>query len=134
MFRHPTAIRFAHVDAAGILYFSRAFELCHEAYEAMLDAAGMPLRGLFETSPWLLPLVHAEADYVAPMRLGDRVTVEVAVDGVGESSVRIAFRLVGDDGVLRATVRHVHVAVDRATFAKRAVPVELVAAMRRATG
>lgn len=124
-FAHPVVIRFSQVDAAGILYFSRIFEICHEAYEAWMARDGLPLTPEITSSPWLFPLVHAEADYHAPCRLGDRIEVHVGVVRVGTSSVTLEFRLRGEDGAHRATVRHVHTTIDSATFTSRPLASEI---------
>lgn len=122
-FSHRTTVRFSQVDAAGILYFSRALELCHEAFEAFLADRGMPLSPQqFRGGGVLLPIVHAEVDFSAPMRLGDEVEVQVSVGKQGTSSITFSFRLLGHDGALRATAHHVHVATDPATFAAVPLP------------
>ena len=56
------------------------------------------------------------------MRLGDRVEVHVRVERVGGSSITLAFDVRSPSGTPLATVRHVHVAVDRATFQPRSLP------------
>ncbi len=65
------AVRFSEVDGAGIVFFSRVFEIAHAAYEAWLSEGGAPLAVVLAAADWVLPLVRAEADYHAPMRLGD---------------------------------------------------------------
>ncbi len=114
-------VRFSEVDAAGIVFFSRVFEWCHHAFEDATARVGLPIDGVSDR-PWLLPLVHAEADYVAPMRLGDAVHVAAEVERVGSSSVTWRFTIADDDGAVKATVRHVHACVDPDTFGSRPVP------------
>lgn len=121
-FVHGATVRFSQVDAAGIIYFSRMFEMCHDAYEGWMAAAGMPLGSELSAQGWLLPLVHADADYVAPCRLGDELSIHVAVERVGTSSITLRFRVAGADGGHRATVRHVHTTIDAASFATRPLP------------
>ena len=36
---HVHVVRFSEVDAAGVVFFSRFFELCHHAWEEVLAAA-----------------------------------------------------------------------------------------------
>ncbi|MBX2797395.1 MAG: acyl-CoA thioesterase [Myxococcales bacterium] len=115
-YRFDTTVRFSQVDGASILYFSRAHEICHEAFEAFLAHLGQPLHDRISTGEWMLPIVHAEVDFASPMRLGDRLTVEVAVQRYGTTSVTVRFRLFGEDGALRAVARHVHVAVRTGTM------------------
>lgn len=65
-------VRFQDVDAAGVVFFARYFDLVHDAYAAFLESRGHPLASMFATPAWILPLRHAEADYLRPLRLGDR--------------------------------------------------------------
>lgn len=131
-FSRPHIVRFHEVDGANILYFTRMLEICHCAFEDWLVAYGLPLREIFETRPWKLPVVHAEVDFVSPMRLGDALEVQVDVARVGTGSITWAFEVRGDDGGVRARVQHVHAAIDAATFAPRALPDEVRAAARAA--
>ncbi|MGM0578869.1 MAG: acyl-CoA thioesterase [Myxococcota bacterium] len=122
-FEHEVTVRFHEVDRAGIAFFGRVFEYCHEAFEELLVAADDRLLAVFDTGGWGMPLVHVEADYARPMRMGDRLRVSVGVDRLGERSVTFAFRVVGaEDGALRATVRHVHACVDLERFEGIPVP------------
>lgn len=130
-FVYPSTVRFAEVDGASIAYFSRIFEHCHAAYEEMLAASGLPLRGILEREDWVLPLVHAEADFRRPLRLGDRLSVELRLERLGGSSATFAYRLVGEAGDLRAEARLVHAFIDKATFTPREPPESFLAAMAR---
>lgn len=131
-FIHSTAVRFCHVDAAGIAYFSRAFELCHEAMEEVLTQGGLPLATILGSRDWAMPLVHAEADYKRPLRLGDHLNIEVRIERAGPSSLTWHYRVLGEGGDLRAEVRLVHSCIERPSFKPRARPAELDAALARA--
>lgn len=132
-FHHRRTVRFGDTDPAGIVFFARVFEYAHEAFEDCLAAGDLPLQVMLAQADWAMPLVHAEADYRAPMRLGEALEVEVAIAARSETSLTLAFTVRGAvDGKIRATVRHVHVAVDRASFAKRAVPAEVMVAFEGA--
>ena len=133
-YRHPETVRFHHVDAAKILYFSRVFELCHSAMEAMMNSTDRPFASFFADPQFLLPIVHAEADYKRPMMLGDNVVVEVEIGAVGGSSLTWHFRIVNDAGKVHATVKHVHACVHADTFKSRPIPTEFLGLMRSATG
>ena len=131
-FVHRLVVRFHEIDRAGIAYFTRAYEYCHAAFEEMLVAAlGVDLERFFSESEWMMPLVHSEADYLAPMRISDRLVVELRIERLGTSSVTFAYRVVGEDGVERARVRLVHACISRADFQKRALPESLVEGLRR---
>lgn len=110
------------MDRAGIVYFGRVFEYCHIAYEELMTAIFGGIEGVFSGTDWGMPLVHAEADYKAPMRLDDRLTVELRVERLGAGSVCFGYRVVGAAGSLRATAQLVHAFVDMQRFTKRDVP------------
>lgn len=121
-FRHEVTVRFHDVDRAGIAYFGRVFEYCHEAFEELLAAGGAALGSVFDVESWGGPLVHASADYERPMRLGERLGIEVEVERLGPRSVGFAFVVRGPEGDVRARVRHVHAFVDLETFTPIPVP------------
>ena len=126
---HETTVRFHHVDAAGILYFSRIFELCHEVLEEVLAAAGFPLRDVLRNREWVMPIVHASSDYRKPMRLGDAIGISVSVREVGKSSLTFLYRISGKDGAVHAEVTLVHVVLDAATFKSRPIPEDFMQAL-----
>lgn len=132
-FERTITVRFHEVDRAGIVYFARVFEYCHAVYEELLTDVVGDLERLFATGRWTMPLVHAEADYRSPMRLGDRVRVRVRIERLGGRSVTYAYTL--DDaatGTVRATAKLVHssVAIVDGAFQPAPVPAELVEALR----
>mgnify|MGYP001201784356 CR=1 FL=1 len=100
MIHHRHRVGFAEVDAAGIAFFSRAFEIAHAAFETALAEIGMPLGEILRQNVWVMPLVHAEADYRVPMRLGDELLVEVTVEKIGRSSVTFNFRFTSGQGAV----------------------------------
>lgn len=123
--------RFYEVDRAGIVFFGRIFEYCHVAYEELWTAALGRFEAAFEAAEWATPLVHAEADFKRPIRMGDRFTVSLELVERGERSLTFGYRLVGIDGTLRATARLVHAVVDPQTFKPIAAPASLLDALRK---
>ncbi len=119
-----------HVDAAGIVYFARYFELAHLAYEDMLDTLGHPLPADLHAADVILPIVHAESDYRASLRLGDVLRIEVTVREVKSRSFTLGYRCVGPDGAEVAVLSTVHVAVDRAAGKAMRMPEDLAGALR----
>ncbi|MEO0947948.1 MAG: thioesterase family protein [Cyanobacteria bacterium J06641_5] len=79
IFRFSYCICLADTDAAGVVYFSRLLEICHRAYEAALAAAGIELAAFLAPAATIaLPISQVEARFLAPLRCGDRLTVEVS--------------------------------------------------------
>ncbi|MEZ0311922.1 MAG: acyl-CoA thioesterase [Myxococcota bacterium] len=131
-FEHVFTVRFGDVDRAGIVFFARVFEYCHEAFEELLAVTAGGIQALFEAKDWGAPLVHADADFVKPMRLGERVRVQVAIEAASTKTITIAYRLLGEDEVLRATARTVHAFVDLGTFRPVMFPSAFADALRGA--
>ena len=124
-FAHPVTVRFQHVDSAGIVFFSRVFEFCHEAFEALLEAMEMPLPQLLDTEGWGLPVVSAHADYARPMKLGERLDIDCRVRKLGRSALTLGFQITCE-GTLRAEVQVTHAAVALDGFRVQSLPERLL--------
>ena len=107
-------IHLRHVDSAGVVFFARFFELAHDAYERFMEALGHPLPPDMARSDIILPIVHAHSDYHGFLRLGDRVCITISVEKISTRSYGLSYAFTRGDGESCATVRTVHVAVDRA--------------------
>jgi YbgC/YbaW family acyl-CoA thioester hydrolase len=123
-------VRFGETDPAGIVYFSRFYEYAHEAFEDMLEAGGFAIDRFFE-SEYGMPLVHSEANYKIPSKLGDLLRLDLEVDKIGNRSFRYSVGIHGEDGALRATVVMTHAIIDLQTRTTRGVPDQLLDVLRR---
>jgi 1,4-dihydroxy-2-naphthoyl-CoA hydrolase len=125
--RASLPVRFQDVDAAGVLFFGRIYDYCHQAYEELWAAVGVDRAWIFSGADFLIPIAHSEADYKAPLRHGERVDVRVDVTHVGRASFHLAYRVTGPegDGDLRATAKTVHAFVARGTMRPIPIPEEL---------
>lgn len=120
--------RSSSIDETDHLYYPELFRLLDEGIEALLEEVGYPLSRLILDEEFALPIVHVEADYLAPVTLGDAVACRIDPEP-GESSIR--FRGTGavdDERVFEATI--VRVFVDE-TFEKRPLPGEIREALER---
>ena len=126
---HRFEVLFQHVDAAGIVFFGRMFEYFHDAYVATLADAGHPLPDVLAEKRWLAPLVHAEADYLSPLRFGDTVDARVVRALVKGSKLVVGYRVSVGDRV--AAVGHtVHIFCDMDTLERVDMPSDLAAYFR----
>jgi 1,4-dihydroxy-2-naphthoyl-CoA hydrolase len=107
-FEYAFEVRLHDTDAAGVLFFAHLLRHAHDAYESLMAAAGFPLQDLIRTGI-ALPIVHAEADYRAPMAQGDRIRVEVTVSDIRRRSFSLAYRFLDCQGALCAQAATVHV-------------------------
>ena len=124
-FQYTHTVKFSEVDMAGVVYFSRFFEYAHSAFEAFFGHMGWSFAQVFKEGKWGFPLVHAEADYQAPARIGDDLTVQLAVAKLSESAFTIRYRITLPGGKPVASVLTRHVWVDRASFKKTTIPEEV---------
>ena len=121
-FRYPYTIGLHDTDAAGILYSANIIRIGMIAYEALLDDIGYGLPLLFRKRTMGLPIAHIEADFSKPLAAGQRVTVTVRVERIGDSSYRIAYEMVDESGASCATAATVHVCVDPETRRSMTIP------------
>jgi 1,4-dihydroxy-2-naphthoyl-CoA hydrolase len=125
-------ISFQQIDAAGIIFYPRVLEMFHDAYAALLAAAGAPLRDVMLTDTWIAPVRHAEADYFKPLRLGDVVLVEISRAHVSETETTLGYRVArAESGEVCAVGQVVHTFVDRASFKRIPIPERVRAALLR---
>lgn len=119
------AVRFAHIDAAGIVFYPRYFEMLNAAVEDYfaefvgVDFAAMHLdRGLS------VPTVKLETEFLAPSRLGDELDFILSIDRVGRSSADVSVEVICGDQ-LRLRVRVVLVCMDLKTGRPLAWPEDM---------
>lgn len=122
-------VRLYDTDAAGFLFYGSQFRIAHAALEDFLEHLGQPIGAVLRERHTLYPVVHAEADYRAPLTAGDRLTVRVGVRAIGERSFTIAHRFLLPHGREAGSVLTVHAALDTATGASCALPEALRAAL-----
>lgn len=127
-------VRFAEVDPAGILFFSRVAEHCHAAYEALVAEAGLSIPAYFGGSSWKAPIVRWEVDYKSPSRLGETLAVTVTSLDRGRSSLTLTFEVTGPDAVLRSRAKMIAVFVEGEPLSTVAIPEEVNAAFDRLVG
>lgn len=123
MFVYERPVRFEDVDAAGIVFFSKFFNYCHEAMEALLAPIDGSYAGLIVDRRLGLPAVRAEAEFATPLRFGDTMRIEVSVARIGKSSSELRYSFTRTkDGAHVATVRHVVVLCRLDTIASVPIP------------
>ena len=133
-FVYPTRVRFQDVDAATVVFFPRVFEYFHDAYVAFLAERRLALPEILEKAEWGLPIRHAEADYMAPLRFGDAIEVAIVGKWTEEHGFTLYYRLLRLDAggpVLAALgeTRHVAVSLGEGRPRRRPLPPEVAAAL-----
>ena len=108
-------IKLGDTDAAGRIYFAAAFRIAHDAYEEAMAAIGLPVTTMIEEGKVGFPVVHAEATYALPLKLGDQVFVTTRIKKVGNSSVNFLHELKTASGEIAITIHLIHVTVSPKT-------------------
>lgn len=115
MYTHQTTIRLHHTDAAGLLFFAEQFNLAHDAYESFMESIGFPFAPLLRASQYLLPIVHAEADFGAALSTGDKIAIQVTAERIGDTSFTLGYALLRNGSESVGSVKTVHVLIDKRT-------------------
>lgn len=114
--RHP--VRFADIDWARVVYFARFFDFAHRTFEDFFNEhAKLPYGEVLATRKLGFPIVHSEADFFAPLRLGDTARVVMEVTALSKRSVTSRFAVYRSDTDERCAVLLLkQAAIDTATF------------------
>ena len=82
-------IYYEDTDAGGVVYYANYFKYFERARTHYLEERGLSVVRLLKEGTQFL-VVHAEADYRSPARLGDTLTVETTLPQCGRASVTFA--------------------------------------------
>lgn len=124
-FLYSHVVKFHETDAARRLFFAEQLKIAHDAYEEFLCQGGLRLGDIVAKSDYSLPIVHTEADFHAPLFVGDKITVRIEVERVGKTSFTLDYTFSKAAGQEVGTVKTVHVAVDKVSGTSRRLPAEL---------
>ncbi|HEY6870325.1 MAG TPA: acyl-CoA thioesterase, partial [Novosphingobium sp.] len=106
------AVRFAHVDAAGIVFYPRYFEMLNAAVEDFFAReVGVDFAEMHLVRKLGVPTVSLNTTFVAPSRLGEMLEFRLTVKKVGRSSMDLA-ALIDCDGTRRFEVAATLVCMD----------------------
>jgi YbgC/YbaW family acyl-CoA thioester hydrolase len=103
-FKVTRRVEFSDTDMEGIMHFSNFFRFMETAEHGFLRSMGFSAVLSRNGLEVCLPRVHAECDYLAPLRFEDEVLIHLLVERKGERSLTYQFRFYRLDG---ATSREV---------------------------
>ena len=78
-FSYHRTIYLSDTDAAGVIYFANALKICHEAYETWLTEIGISLPKMLEEKTIVIPIVHADIDFLRPIFCGDKLQINLDI-------------------------------------------------------
>lgn len=90
MFSYLRTIYLNETDATGVLFFSHQFTIAIEALENFFLLQGFSLKIMIEEKSFFLPIVHAEANFLQPVYVGDQMEIRLELEKIGESSFVIS--------------------------------------------
>lgn len=123
-FEYSRTIRFQETDAAGVVYFARILSICHEAYEASLQASGIELKTFFSRGAIAVPITRTAADFRRPLMCGDTITVRLVPTQTGDDSFEIQYKVLLADKQAAIANTH-HVCIDTPTRQRHPLTPEL---------
>ena len=123
-FNYSRTVRLADTDAAGVVYFTQALSMCHEAYEESLATAGVDLKTFFKNPSAATPIVHAEIDFLSPMFAGDRLIITLKPQPISDSEFEVNYQIVIDSSskTLLALANTRHVCIDPLSRRRVSIP------------
>ncbi|MBA3847322.1 MAG: acyl-CoA thioesterase [Planctomycetes bacterium] len=134
MFVHRLTIQLADTDAYSILFFPNQLRFCQVVFQAWLASVGLPLPIDRARAEFLCVVVRAEADYEAPINVGDELTCAYSAARVGATSFTNAIRFTNQRGEPVGQARVVYVVIDPRTSAKMTIPPRLRSGLEAIAG
>jgi len=92
-FKTTYRVSWADTDAAEVVHFSNYFRFFERAEEEMYQQLGFTFNDVIRKYNLWLPRVEAFCKFKTPAKFGDVLEVSLAVDEVGEKSVKYFFSI-----------------------------------------
>ncbi|QNN21659.1 acyl-CoA thioesterase [Planctomycetales bacterium ZRK34] len=91
-------VEFSETDMAGIVHFSQFFRYMEAAEHDLFRSMGTSVVTKLEDQHYGWPRVHAECDYLSPLKFEDEFDVRLRIDEVRSRSIVYAYEFVKVDG------------------------------------
>lgn len=124
MFITKNKVRMNDTDMAGILYFANQFRFVHDAWEDLVESENISFQKILFEETFLFVIVHVEADYLAPLNVGDMLEVHTQVEKIGNSSFTMLYNIYRGK-VLVGKAKTTHVTIDKVKRTKISIPEHL---------
>lgn len=130
MYIYNIKIRLFHTDAANLIFYSNLFNLAYECYEEFLETSGFSVSKILSEKKILVPVVHAEADYIKPITLGDKIEIRMSLAYLGKSSYKLVYDFYNVNKEKVAQVKTVHVLLNNDNYKPDKIPQELLSILK----
>ena len=91
-FTRTIGVRFEHCDPAGLIFYPRFFGLVNEMVEDWFAALGHSFGALHEAQRKGVPTADISAEFIAPVRMGDRLAQSLSDKHLGAASCTLDHR------------------------------------------
>lgn len=122
MFIARNKVRMHDTDMAGLLYFARQFRFTHDALEDFVESEGFCFDHVIHVENFAFVIVHCQANYFKPIKVGDDLEVHVAIDNIGNTSFRVDYQIYRTDDMLIGSAQTTHVTLNRISRKKLPIP------------
>ena len=130
-FTYETTAKLYDTDAAGIVFFGNYLRIAHDAYQAYLESNGFSFAQVLADRKILIPIVHADAEYMQSAVVGDRLAIEMTCSKISTHSFVLRYQVKRADGAVIVTASTVHVMIELAGNQKIEVPSPLRQALEK---
>lgn len=123
-FSYHRAIYLSDTDAAGVIYFANALNICHEAYEAWLVEIGINLRKMLTEKTIAIPIVHADIDFLRPIFYGDQLQINLEFKLIQDTEFMINYQIFKQESLDKplAIAKTKHVCINPKTRSRTNLP------------
>ena len=128
MYKYETVVRICLTDAGGVVYFANYFVLAHECYESFLDKDNL-IGAVIGRDEYIIPVSHAEADFRMPLKVSEKVFVEMTLKKMSRCSFGLNFVISNESGEVAAEVNTEHAVLNKSTWKPVKIPEVLKAAL-----
>ncbi len=98
----PLRVYYEDTDAAGIVYYANYLKFAERGRTEMMRALGFAHSGIFAETGIVFTVRRLAADYRAPARLDDALTVATRIVEIGAATLRLDQLVCRDGAVLVA--------------------------------
>lgn len=112
------------------MFFGHLFVHAHDGYEKFMTYLGLNLNLNWPNPKYALPIVHAEADYHAPMYHGMTINMSITVIKIGQTAFTTEYKFWGAADQMYAHAYLVHCCVDTKTGKPKNLPDELLTRLK----
>lgn len=121
-FETRNLVRMHDTDMAGILYFPRIYRFVNDGLEDFMESEGYGFIKVLQSSKFLTVMVHCEADYYSPLKVGDELQMHIAVQSIGSSSFTLVYEIYKTDHTHAGHAQTTFTVIDRESKQKVPIP------------